>query len=177
MYYEGGGIFAKGSAMKKYSLAGIIAAVIVIMDQITKVAVRSNLELWSSKTLIPNYFNLVYVVNKGAAFGFLNRSDINWQRTFFIIVTVVSLAAITMLLKSTKDKDLFQISGLGFILGGAAGNLIDRIIFGQVTDFLDFYVGTHHWPAFNIADIAICFGAIAMIISVYRNKSNASDTV
>ncbi len=167
----------KGSAMKKYSLAGLIAAVIIILDQITKVAVRNNLELWSSKTIIPDFFNLVYVINKGAAFGFLNRSDINWQRTFFIVITVISLAAITMLLKSTKDKDFFQIAGLGFILGGAVGNLIDRIIYGEVTDFLDIYAGTHHWPAFNVADIAICVGAVAMIISVYRNKSNASNTI
>ncbi|WP_291327601.1 signal peptidase II [Desulfovibrio sp. UCD-KL4C] len=163
--------------MKKYSLAGLIATVIIILDQITKVAIRNNLELWSSKTIITDYFNLVYVINKGAAFGFLNRSDINWQRTFFIVVTVISLAAITMLLKSTKDKDLFQIAGLGFILGGAVGNLIDRIIYGEVTDFLDIYMGTHHWPAFNVADIAICIGAVAMIISVYRNKSNASNII
>ncbi|SDL20818.1 signal peptidase II [Maridesulfovibrio ferrireducens] len=163
--------------MKKYSLAGIIAAVIIILDQVTKIAVRNNLELWSSKTLIPDYFNLVYVVNKGAAFGFLNRGDISWQRTFFIVVTIISLGAITMLLKSTNDKDFFQISGLGFILGGAIGNLIDRILYGEVTDFLDIYVGTYHWPAFNVADIAICLGALAMIISIYRNKSNAPDTV
>ncbi|OEU67520.1 MAG: signal peptidase II [Desulfovibrio sp. S3730MH75] len=163
--------------MKKYSLAGIIAAVIIIFDQITKVAVRSNMELWSSKSLIPDYFNLVYVVNKGAAFGFLNRGDITWQRTFFIVVTVVALSAIAMLLKSTNKKDSFAISGLGLILGGAVGNLIDRILYGEVTDFLDIYVGTHHWPAFNIADIAICLGAFAMIISIYRNKPDASDSV
>ncbi|WP_031484084.1 signal peptidase II [Maridesulfovibrio frigidus] len=163
--------------MKKYSLAGIIAAVIIIFDQITKVAVRSNMELWSSKSLIPDYFNLVYVVNKGAAFGFLNRGDITWQRTFFIVITVVALSAIGMLLKSTDKKDTFAISGLGLILGGAVGNLIDRILYGEVTDFLDVYVGTHHWPAFNIADIAICLGAFAMIISIYRNKPDASDSV
>ncbi len=163
--------------MKKYSLAGIIAAVIIIFDQITKVAVRSNMELWSSKSLIPDYFNLVYVVNKGAAFGFLNRGDITWQRTFFIVVTVVALSAIGMLLKSTDKKDTFAISGLGLILGGAVGNLIDRILYSEVTDFLDIYVGTHHWPAFNVADIAICLGAFAMIISIYRHKSDASDSI
>ncbi|WP_320175535.1 signal peptidase II [Maridesulfovibrio sp.] len=156
--------------MNKYFLAGIISAATLILDQITKIAVREKMVLWTSETVIPGLFNLVHVVNKGAAFGFLNRADITWQRNFFIVVTIVALVAIGMLLKSVGEKDKFQIVGLGLVLGGAIGNLIDRILYHQVTDFLDFYYGSHHYPAFNVADIAICLGAFAMIISFYKTK-------
>ncbi|CCO24518.1 signal peptidase II [Maridesulfovibrio hydrothermalis] len=163
--------------MKKYTLAGIIAVSILILDQLTKIAVREKMAMWTSETIIPGFFNLVHVVNKGAAFGFLNREDISWQRTFFIVVTFVAMGAIAMLLKSTKNDDKFQIIGLGCVLGGAIGNLIDRILYSEVTDFLDIYFGSYHWPAFNIADIAICIGAFAMIISLYRNRKDEPDSV
>ncbi|MFW5498738.1 MULTISPECIES: signal peptidase II [unclassified Maridesulfovibrio] len=156
--------------MNKYFLAGIISAVTLVLDQITKIAVREKMVLWASETIIPGFFNLVHVVNKGAAFGFLNRADITWQRNFFVVVTIIALGAIAMLLKSADKKDKFQIVGLGLVLGGAIGNLIDRILYHQVTDFLDFYYGSHHYPAFNVADIAICLGAFAMIVSFYKNK-------
>ncbi len=156
--------------MNRYTLAGIIAAVTLILDQVTKIAVREKMALWTSEVVIPGLFNLVHVVNKGAAFGFLNRADITWQRNFFLVVTVIALGAIGMLLKSVEERDKFQIVGLGFVLGGAIGNMIDRVLYHEVTDFLDFYFGTHHWPAFNVADIAICIGAFAMIISFYKNK-------
>ena len=156
--------------MNKYFLAGIISAATLILDQITKIAVREKMVLWTSETVIPGFFNLVHVINKGAAFGFLNRADITWQRNFFVVVTIIALVAIGMLLKSAEKKDKFQIVGLGLVLGGAIGNLIDRILYHQVTDFLDFYYGSHHYPAFNVADIAICLGAFAMIVSFYKNK-------
>ncbi|WP_027722646.1 signal peptidase II [Maridesulfovibrio zosterae] len=156
--------------MKRYTIAGLITVVTLILDQLTKIAIREKMVLWASDTIIPGFFNLVHVINKGAAFGFLNRGDISWQRSFFIAVTIVALGAISFLLKSVKDNDRFQVIGLGCILGGALGNLIDRIVYGEVTDFLDFYFGSYHWPAFNVADIAICVGAFFMIISMYRNK-------
>lgn len=162
--------------MRKYTLSGIIAVFVLIVDQLTKIAVRDKMELWASDVIIPGFFNLVHVVNKGAAFGFLNRADISWQRTFFIAITFVAMGAIGFLLKSTKKNDYFQIVGLASVLGGAIGNLIDRILYHEVTDFLDFYYGSYHWPAFNVADIAICVGAFAMIISLYRNKDE-SDSV
>jgi signal peptidase II len=158
--------------MNKYFLAGSISLVTLILDQFTKIAVREKMALWASDVVIPGLFNLVHVVNKGAAFGFLNSADITWQRNFFIVITLIALVTIGVLLKSVENRDKFQIAGLGFILGGAIGNLIDRIRYHQVTDFLDFYYGTHHWPAFNVADIAICIGAFAMIISFYKTKQS-----
>lgn len=169
---ENSGDIQKRFRMNKYFLAGSISLVTLVLDQLTKIAVREKMVLWTSEVIIPGFFNLVHVVNKGAAFGFLNRADITWQRNFFIIVTMIAMLTIGVLLKSVEKRDTFQIAGLGFILGGAVGNLIDRILYHQVTDFLDVYYGTHHWPAFNVADIAICIGAFAMIISFYRNKQS-----
>ena len=163
--------------MIKYFLAGSITTIIVTIDQLTKIAIRDNMVLWTFKSVIPGFFNLVHVVNRGAAFGFLNNEDISWQRTFFIIVTLIALGAILPLLKSTDSKNFFRISGLGVIMGGALGNLIDRIIFSEVTDFLDFYIGPYHWPAFNVADIAICIGTFTIIASLYRNKSDAPGSI
>lgn len=156
--------------MNRYALAGIIATVTLILDQVTKIAIREKMAIWTSEIIIPGFFNLVHVVNKGAAFGFLNRADITWQRNFFVVITIIALGAIGMLLKTVEEKDKFQIVGLGCVLGGAIGNLIDRILYHEVTDFLDIYYGSHHWPAFNVADIAICVGAFALIISFYKNK-------
>ncbi|WP_320169676.1 signal peptidase II [Maridesulfovibrio sp.] len=156
--------------MNKYTLAGSLAFVVVILDQLTKIAVRDKMVLWASETIIPGYFNLVHVVNRGAAFGFLNSADISWQRMFFIVVTFAAMGAVALLLKSTSETDRLQVAGLGCILGGAVGNLIDRVLYHEVTDFLDFYIGSYHWPAFNVADIAICIGAFILIISMYRRK-------
>ncbi|WP_027179531.1 signal peptidase II [Maridesulfovibrio bastinii] len=163
--------------MNKFLHAGIIASATVILDQLTKYTIQSSLPLWSSKTIIPNFFNLVHAVNKGAAFGFLNRADITWQRGFFIVITLIALGVIYYLIKSMNKIYKVQVTALSLLLGGAVGNLIDRILFGQVTDFLDFYIGNYHWPAFNVADIALTVGAFMMIIAVYINKNDGSDNI
>lgn len=161
--------------MNKYIFAGTIASLTVIFDQISKAMVRSSMPLWSSDPIFPNFFNMVHAVNKGAAFGFLNRADISWQRSFFIIITIVALGIIYSLIKSAHKSNKLQIASLALLLGGAIGNLFDRIIYGEVTDFLDFYIGKYHWPAFNVADIALTIGAVLMIISLYFGKPNAPD--
>lgn len=95
--------------MKKYPLAAIITTVVLIFDLITKVAIRDKMALWTSATIIPGFFNLVHVVNKGAAFGFLNRGDITWQRTFFIVVTLVALGAISFYLNLLMKMINFRL--------------------------------------------------------------------
>jgi signal peptidase II len=117
--------------------------------------------------VIPGFFNLAHVLNKGAAFGFLNNPDSTWQIWFFVAVTVVAVGFIYSLLVNADRGDRFLIWGLGLVLGGALGNFIDRVRYGFVVDFLDFYIGDYHWPAFNVADIAITCGAFAIIISMY----------
>lgn len=160
----------------KYKIVSMLSLIVLVLDQITKIWVQNTIEVWSGYSVIPGFFNMVHVLNRGAAFGFLNRADIRWQTYFFIAVSALAIVLIWHLVHTVHRKDPFLFTGLGLILGGAVGNMIDRIRIGQVIDFLDFYVGSHHWPAFNIADIAITVGAFCLLLSFYQRKSNASDT-
>ncbi len=153
-----------------------IASIVLLLDQLVKLLIENNFSVWSKHVVIPGFFNLVYVLNKGAAFGILNQEDINWQTNFFIAVSLVAILVIVYLLYSVKQRDNLFLFGLGAIWGGALGNLIDRIRLGMVIDYLDFYIGSFHWPAFNIADTAISLGAISIIISFIQRESNASNT-
>ncbi len=159
----------------KVRLAWITAILVLAADQVSKAWIRDNIPLWGRETVIPNFFNLVHVLNKGAAFGFLNTENATWQPYFFITVTLLATACIIYILHWGPRQDKIFILGLGLILGGALGNVVDRIRFGAVLDFLDIYFQTFHWPAFNIADVAITTGALALLISFYRRKSNVSN--
>lgn len=151
--------------------AALLAAGIIVPDQITKAVIQQKYALWATDPVIPGFFNLAHVLNKGAAFGFLNNPDSTWQIWFFAAVTCVAVGFIYYLLATADKGDRFFIWGLGLILGGALGNLIDRLRFGFVVDFLDFYLGEHHWPAFNVADIAISCGAFAVLVSMYTKNT------
>lgn len=160
--------------MNRYTLASIWAVVMVIADQATKLWVSNTMEVWSGTPVIPGYFNLVHVLNRGAAWGFLASESIDWQRPLFICVTFIALGFIGYMLKTTNERDRWMITGLGLIAGGAVGNLIDRIRLGVVVDFLDFYVGNYHWPAFNVADCALTVGAGCIILSMFLNRHAAT---
>lgn len=155
---------------QRYKIAGGLSLIVVVLDQLTKLWVEQTIPLWSGFTVIPGLFDIVHVLNKGAAFGFLNRADTRWQTYFFIGAAALAVVLIAHLLRTVDREDKVLFSGLGLILGGALGNMIDRIRVGQVVDFLDFYVGTHHWPAFNVADIAISTGGVLLLISLYKKK-------
>lgn len=150
--------------MKKNIIVFIIgAAAIVVLDQITKAAILKRFFIHESYTVIDGFFNLVYVMNPGAAFGFLANMSETFRYVFFIGITaLVILLIIYYIVKSTSQNILYIIS-LTLIFAGAVGNLIDRIRFGAVVDFLDVYIGTAHWPAFNVADSSISVGAVLMI--------------
>jgi signal peptidase II len=160
----------------KHKIVFILAGVILIFDQATKIWIQNTIPLWESKTIIPGLFNLVHVLNKGAAFGFLADLEGNMQTYFFIGITGLAVVLIIHLLRTVHRKDHYLFTALGLILGGALGNLIDRIRLGMVIDFLDFHFGSHHWPAFNVADMAISTGAILLLVSFYRKKRYASDS-
>ena len=153
---------------KSYRLALPIAVLVVILDQLTKLWIQDHMVLYTTRTVVPGFFNIVHVLNRGAAFGFLNRSDIQWQTYFFFAATALAVLIIFHLLRMARDDDKLLITGLGLILGGAVGNLIDRIKTGEVVDFLDFYWKTFHWPAFNVADIAIFLGSLGLVFAFYR---------
>ncbi len=150
----------------RYKIVAAVAAVIIFLDQLTKWLIIPALPQQGSVTIIDGFFNLVHIYNRGAAFGFLNRSDIEWQFWLFLVATLIAALAIYYLVRTSKHCVLLFM-GLGLVLGGALGNLIDRIRFRAVVDFLDFYVGAWHWPAFNVADIAICIGALLTCLAMY----------
>jgi signal peptidase II len=145
-----------------------IALLGLVLDQVTKQMVVANFDLYQSMQ-VTGFFNLTYVHNYGAAFSFLHDAG-GWQRYFFTaIALVVSVVIVWWLYQSPKEQRLLPIA-FSFILGGAIGNVIDRIIHGYVIDFLDFYVGNYHWPAFNIADSVIFIGAGLLIVDMFVNK-------
>lgn len=154
----------------QYILAGSLAAVVVVLDQLTKFQVQKHLKLYTTTEIIPGFFNLVHTLNKGAAFGFLNRPDTSWQTYFFIAATALAVVIVLNLLSKAEPGAKLFVTALGLILGGALGNLIDRIRTGQVVDFLEFYMGSLVWPAFNVADIAITCGSLALIFSFYVRR-------
>ncbi|MDX1775031.1 MAG: signal peptidase II [Desulfobulbales bacterium] len=135
-----------------------IAVAVVIVDQLTKMWIMADFGLHEQKTVIPGFFNLVYVTNTGAAFGILAGSKTWLRQAFFIGVSFAALIAIAIAYSHLKKQGKIFIYALGLIAGGAVGNLIDRLRFGSVVDFLDFYLGSYHWPAFNVADSAISVG-------------------
>lgn len=142
-----------------------IATIIILLDQITKITAVRMLAYGESVT-VTSFFNFVHVYNKGAAFSFLANHS-GWQRYFFTILGLAASAFIIYLLYKHAGQRLFSWA-LALILGGAIGNVIDRVLYGYVIDFLDFHVGGWHWPAFNIADSAICIGAVLFIYDELR---------
>lgn len=142
-----------------------IATIIVLIDQITKVTI-SKLFTYGESLPVTSFFNLVLAHNKGAAFSFL-ATESGWQRYFFTAIAIIAAVFIIYMLKRHAGQRLFCWA-LALILGGAIGNLIDRVLYGYVIDFLDFYIGNWHWPAFNVADMAIVGGAGLFILDELR---------
>ncbi|MGE5160240.1 MAG: signal peptidase II [Betaproteobacteria bacterium] len=138
-----------------------LAAVIVLIDQLTKIAIERAFD-YGDVHPITGFFNLVLTYNKGAAFSFLASAS-GWQKHFLTIVGIGASLFILYLLARHGGQRLFSLA-LSMILGGAIGNVIDRIAYGHVVDFLDFHVGGWHWPAFNMADSAIVGGAILLVV-------------
>lgn len=147
------------TAGRRYKILCAFAAFALILDQATKYLIMITLPEHKTVTIIPGFFDIVNIRNRGAAFGFLNRSDIEWQFWLFLTATLIAVWAILTLVRDSRDNP-WLFTGLGLVLGGALGNMIDRVRFRAVVDFLDFYAGSQHWPAFNVADMAICGGAI-----------------
>lgn len=155
---------------------GTLAAVTLVvgaLDQWTKYLVLKSFHLYESVPVIDGLFNLTYVRNKGAAFGILADSD--WRRPFFIVVTLVACAFILGYLhRLDRERRLAHLS-LSLIFAGALGNLIDRVRFGEVIDFLDVYWRQYHWPAFNIADSAITVGVGLLLLDMWRHDRQGKE--
>jgi signal peptidase II len=143
----------------------VITGFLVAADQLVKMYIHTQFHLGESLVVIPNFFNLTYVRNFGAAFGFLAESHPTFREIFFLAMPPVALLIILAILRGVKDTDTKQIVALSAIFGGAIGNYIDRVRFRYVIDFLDFHIyNKYSWPAFNIADSAIVGGVCLLLL-------------
>lgn len=142
----------------KYKYFGITAAIIILLDQVTKILILQNFQMYDSVSVVPGFFNLTHIRNPGGAFGVLAGGGSTLRNVLFLGAGSVALGMILFFLRATPDKDRLMRFTLALIFGGAIGNIIDRLRFGEVVDFLDFYLGSLHWPAFNVADSAITVG-------------------
>lgn len=148
----------------KYALLVLVAGGVIALDQVSKLYVDSRMALYDTKAVIPGFFELHYIRNTGAAFGFLSRADAGFRVPFFIGVSVVATAILLYLFHRLRHADRWLPFALSLVLGGALGNLIDRIRLGEVIDFFYVHYKSFHWPAFNVADVAITVGVILLIL-------------
>jgi signal peptidase II len=162
---------AAQARLKKWLLFVILVGMVVAVDQGTKQYVDATFNLYESRPVVEGFFNLTYVRNSGAAFGILSRRDPEFLRLFFLSVTGVALLVVVFYYSRIPWSQRLTLCGLGLIMGGALGNGIDRYTIGQVIDFLDVYVGDYHWPAFNVADSAICIGVSLLLIDSFRRPA------
>lgn len=143
---------------------GALIAFVVLCDQAGKWWIVRHFALYESVEVLPGFFNLTYLTNTGAAFGFLAGQPALWRHVFFVTVALAALCAILLLYLRLYRHSFFYELSLALIAGGALGNLIDRVRLGSVVDFLDFYIGRYHWPAFNAADSAITVGVSVFLV-------------
>lgn len=152
----------------RFLLLGLVSGTILILDQATKTIIQNRMSLHESIPVIPSFFNLTYIRNPGAAFGLFAEMDDRFRFTFFIIIALAALLFLTHLYIKLPAESLLGRLSISLIIGGALGNLVDRVRYGEVVDFLDFFIGDLHWPAFNIADSAITVGVTMMVLYFFR---------
>ena len=150
--------------MRLYHL--LIALVVFTLDQVTKAVVEANIALYDARSVIPGLFRLTHVKNRGAAFGIFADSPSEGRIAALIFLSVLALSVVVTLLWRNQPDARRMGLGLALILGGAVGNLFDRLVQGSVVDFLDFYFRSYHWPAFNVADSAIVIGAGLLLLDM-----------
>ena len=155
---------------KEWIRLTLVGGLVCLADQVSKLWISRNIPLYDHIEIIPGFFNINHVLNPGGAFGFFARqSQEVRQFVFLFLSTLVTLFLVWFYHRVAKTHRVLSY-GLALIFGGAVGNLIDRFLYGKVVDFLDFYIGTAHWPSFNIADSAICVGMAILIYHMVFNK-------
>ena len=149
-------------------LSALVVALIVAFDQYTKALVASSWRLGESMPIIPDFFSLTYVRNRGGAFGLMSDLPETYRVAFFVVFALVTVGVLVVMLRTTPASDVLQRFAITSVIGGAAGNLYDRIRYGEVIDFLDVYWRDYHWPAFNVADSFISCGVVLLLIGSLR---------
>ena len=159
--------------MKKTTFLFLVPALAVVaLDQISKIVLAYHIPKYASIPVIEGFFNLVHVRNRGMAFGLMNRPGHGFKFYFLVGATLCAIMLLLFWFRKMKDEDHNITIGISLILGGAVGNLIDRIRLGEVIDFLDFYLGSYHWPAFNVADAAITIGIFWLAVNTLFRKTS-----
>jgi signal peptidase II len=154
--------------LPRRALYAVLSLLVIGLDQLTKRIVLERLPLHASVNVVPGFFDLTHVQNTGAAFGLMASFDAPWKTLFLNLVALAVFAGVLVYaLRSPASATRLQVA-LALVLGGAVGNLIDRIRTGSVTDFLLFYVGRHQWPSFNVADSAITFGVFLLAVDIWK---------
>ena len=161
----------------RYFLLSLVTGAVVLVDQITKLEIMQSMQLHESIPVIENLFSLTYIRNPGAAFGLLAGSSSAFRLIFFAVTSLFALGLLATILMRMPESDWIGQYSIAGILGGAIGNLLDRVRYGEVIDFLDFYVSNYHWPAFNVADAAISVGVFFLILHYMYEKKEPSETV
>ena len=156
----------------------IIMVLVVVGDQLSKLWVLDNFLLYESREIIPGFFNLTFLRNTGAAFGILSGMPLFWRQIFFVTIAVLALIVLIMMHRKMGRKTFLYPLSFALIGGGAVGNVIDRVLYGSVVDFLDFYVKGYHWPAFNVADSGITVGVgIFLVLQVFEGEEEKKKAV
>jgi signal peptidase II len=154
------------SRVKAYGLAAMVFAA----DRLTKSIVEVRVSSFDVHPIIPGFFDIVHSQNRGVAFGLMNDSTSAWRTVVLIVFSAAALILVAGMLWRASRLDRWTVTGLALVLGGAAGNLFDRILWGQVTDFLEFYIRDMHWPTFNVADSCIVIGSGLLLVDLLRPK-------
>ncbi len=155
------------ASLKTQLLPVMVVALLVIIDQFTKQAIESLYRVGSNVEIIPGFFNLVHIKNRGAAFGLFGSLESVWVNRSFTAVALIAIGVIAFMYRSLPDEDKISRISLVLICAGAIGNLIDRVRAGSVTDFLLFYINSYHWPAFNVADSCITVGVGLLAVALF----------
>ena len=158
-------------------LLGVLGGTVAILDQTTKAVVRAVLPLYDSIEIIPGLLSFTHARNYGVAFGFLNNVNFPFKTAFMTLVALTALTAISIYAMRSDIPRMTAKIGLALVIGGAVGNLIDRITAGYVVDFIDLHVADFHWPAFNIADSFITAGIIGLILAELLNREKVAKNV
>jgi signal peptidase II len=154
----------------KYIRLALVAGLIVSADQITKALILKHLSLHESIPVIAGLFDITHILNPGGAFGLMANMSVVVRTVVFLLISSLAVGLIFYFYIKTPSGHAFLAVGFALILGGAIGNLVDRVRFGMVVDFLDFYIGKYHWPAFNIADSAITVGLFIFLYHLLFKK-------
>lgn len=160
------------SRLKAYGLAAAVFA----LDRLTKWIVEARVSVFDVYRVIPGFFDIVHSQNRGVAFGLMNDSHSAWRSVVLIVFSAAALIVVATLLWRPSRLDRLSATGLSLILGGAAGNLFDRIVWGRVTDFLEFYIHDLHWPTFNVADSCIVIGSGLLLLDLLKPKRQPART-